>query len=157
MDKTKLTWDDSALERDSADITFTVKPAKGKEPNKETVTFYELSRTMLSNYLRDMENVDTSKPDTTEADKRVSKELTQVSDETLPIVFKYLSISTDGVKKPEWFEGLELTSSATARLLGFMHQLNHVEEILMSQGNWAALPGIMAMMAGQNQEKPASD
>lgn len=152
MDKSKLVWDDSALERDSAEITFTVKAKKGAEPIKEKVMFYELSRTQLSNYLNDIEGITVQKPPA-----NGKKEFEQISNETLALVFKYLSLSTDGAKSAEWFEQLALTSSATGRVIGFMHQLNHVEEILVSQGNWAALPSVTAMLAGQNQEKPASD
>ena len=158
MSEKKFKWDDTALVPDSVEITF---PAEVTGKEAEAVTQYELSRPDLVDFVAEAMDKKFIKEVETEVDG-----VKQLVTERLPfkvvasdqevLLFKYLAKSSRGTRDDKFYKSLKLGAGGLYALIDMFLQLNHLEEIMASGGNWFMLPTIRKMMSEAAEENSAS-
>jgi hypothetical protein len=148
MSKNKFVWDADDLI--PSEVTIKFPPIKDGKPDytapaekQEEVTFYELPNLKLLQFVTESENMVIYQPspeDTPTERKGKYRPVQDVGREHSDFLNKWLSISCRGARSPEWFEQQELGVSAVIKLCDMISQINHVIEIMASQGNWFMLP-----------------
>lgn len=157
-----FTWDESALIPDTLEATLPTGSKDG-EASTERVTLRELPRRHLiafvseamdNRFVHDVER---------EVDGKLVKvterlPFTEVSDTQSKVICKYLSLATDGAKKPEFFAKVldNLTGKAIGALIDAFIKMNRLEEIAATGGNWLLLPQVRDIMATAAKEESGS-
>jgi hypothetical protein len=154
----KFKWDDKALVPDSINITFP-EEITGKEV--ETVRQWELARPDLVDFVAEA----TGKVFTKEIEKEIDG-VKQMIPERIPfktvatdqeaLFFKYLAKSSRGVKDEKFYKNLKLGAGGLIALIDMFLQLNHIDEIMASGGNWFMLPTIRVMLSEAENEESES-
>lgn len=111
------------------------------------VTFREFSKTNLENYITEVQEKSFLQTDehgeiVKDEDgnpKRV--EFSKVSRESYDMLMKHFAVAAnEDFADEEFFRSLDLSPKAVGRLVDLLHQLNHLDEIMMSGGNYSMLP-----------------
>lgn len=152
----KFKWNAEALIADSCTI-----PLGGEE-----VTFVEFPRQTLVEFISEamdrkfvteeaLPEADIAAGLTGSIEKRMP--FKEVSDLQLEFLFTYLAKATEGTtnpKKKAFFKDLPLTGGGLSALVEMLMNLNHIDEVLTTGGNWLMLPQAMALHAGADSETP---
>lgn len=163
MSESKFAWDDSALIPTTIDIDF-ASLLTGKDAADAKVTFHEFPRSELVAFMEESLEKKIYVPDPTgklEEDGSVAMiklPFKDVESDHSAFLFKYLSIGCRGQRKAAWFEKLPLTISGITALVDMLLKLNHIEEVMASQGNFMMLPTLRDLFGAanaRNSEAPA--
>lgn len=137
--KTNFKWDDSALDRDSVTITL----------NEKQVTFTELSRKDTLAFIKDSSAIKMRQPSVKDGAPVLDEEGKQV-EELLPLedryvahqdmIFDTLAKMSGGAMKAKEFDALNMGLAGLTQFVDMIYQINHVDEILQTQGNLLLLP-----------------
>ena len=140
-------WDDSALIPDSVEVNMPTKDPKAKEK----ITFYELPRIELIAFIK--EGVDTKfvKEPEKEGDLPKAVEFAIVEETQLKVMCKYLAKSCRGAKDEDYFISLDWHPGMIKAFASLLTELNHLEEIMVSGGNWLALPAVSEALSAANK------
>lgn len=158
-------WSDGALIPASLTINFPIfnergiPVEEGDSIKTEAVKFYELPRTDLVQFMEEslqlkvIETLDETEEredpitgDKVAVPKTRKLPFTQVADEHGDLLFKYLAKMTNGAKDATYFKELPLRADGIAGLVQMFMEVNHVAEILATQGNWLMLPDIQRVL-----------
>jgi hypothetical protein len=159
MANKKFVWDDSALEPEVITVNFPVGVGKDGGKQTEEVKFIELPRKVLIEFISEAIDKDLiTRTKGADGEEKIERRpLKDVATEQEKILFKYLAKGTwDGsqreVKKPEFFEKLDLSANGMANLIEMFLALNHIEEIAATGGNWFLLPQVRRISAAGAEE-----
>lgn len=145
--------------------------APGAKPKTEAVRFYELPRKKLVQFLADStglkvieeleemeDRFDPVSGDTVQVHKTKKLPIEQVANEHSDLFFIWLAEMTNGAKTAQYFEDLPIGSNGIAALVEMFMEVNHVNEVLASSGNWLMLPEIQKVLRKpeEGEEKAAS-
>ena len=152
----KFKWDDKALIRDSLIITFPIEVTDG---DVETVKQWELCRSDLVDFVAEAMDKkfiqEVEQPDGTTITERLSFESVAEGQEAL--LWKFMAKSSQGVRDETFYKNLKLGAGGLIALVDAFLQLNHLNEIMASGGNWFMLPTIRQMLleaATESSESP---
>jgi len=158
----KFQWDDKALVPDTWDVTFPTE-VTGGDPVQ--VIHYELNRTDLVDFVAEGTDNDFMRPVLGEDGKPVLEEdgtprkvrapFKEISNEQAALLWKYMAKSSRGAQTVEFYTGLQLGSNAMLALVDAFMNLNHIDEIMASGGNWFMLPTVRVLLSAE--AKPESD
>jgi hypothetical protein len=144
----KFKWDDKALIPDAMEITF---PAEVTGGDAVTVKQWELGRSELVDFV--VEAMDKQFVD--DEGKRIP--FKDVATDQEGLFWKFMSKSSRGVKDEQFYQNLMLGAGGLIALVDAFLQLNHLDEIMASGGNWFMLPTIRQMLLeaeNVNSESP---
>lgn len=151
----KFKWDDKALIPDSLDITF---PAEVTGGDATTVKQWELSRPDLVDFVAEAMDRNFIK-EIKQEDGTVKTERTPfktVAGDQETLFFKYLAKSSRGTKDEKFYKNLKLGAGGLIALVEAFLELNHLDEIMASGGNWFMLPTIRQMLSEAEKESSES-
>lgn len=168
MANKKFVWDSSALTPETADVPgFPVSMRKDGTVETEDLQFIEFTRTNLVDYVTEGYDVEmyrevekelldedgTLKP--TKITERIP--IKEIDAKQSAVLFKYLSLaswdgSKRGVKPPKFFENAPLTGGQISALADMLNQINHIDAILGTGGNWLVLPTIRRLREADESE-----
>jgi len=131
----KFKWNPDCLVPDSIEIPLGAADPKGP------FTMRELSRTDLLKFVGEC------------IDKKFIKEdgerepFVKVATEQEEVLNRYFAMSTsygdkDNKRTPEFFAKLDIPTSAYGDLIEAFFDINHLDEILATGGNWLMLPTV---------------
>lgn len=154
-------WDNSALKPTTIIVDFTeLLPQdadKTSTAGADKIEFREFPRTDLVAFIEEslskkiwIEKVgEDEKPILDAENNPVLERLPfgKVEQDHSAFLFKYLSVGCRGVKSADWFAGLDFTISGLTAIVDMLMTLNHVEEVLSTQGNFMMLPTIRDLFA----------
>jgi hypothetical protein len=157
-DTKKFKWDDSALVPDFVDVTFPTE-VTGGEP--ETVRQWELSRPDLVDFVSeamDRNFVQEVEKEVEGVMQKVTERIPfkKVSADQEALLFKYLAKSSRGAKDEKFYKNLKLGAGGLIALVDMFLQLNHLDEITASGGNWFMLPTIRQMLSEAEKDESES-
>jgi len=151
----KFKWDDKDLIRDFMDITF---PAEVTGGDAETVKQWELCRSDLVDFVAEAMDKkfvqEVLQPDGTTTTERIS--FRDVAKDQEGLFWKFLAKSSQDVKDEKFYKNLKLGAGGLIALIDAFLQLNHLDEIMASGGNWFMLPTIREMLLEAGNEKSES-
>lgn len=143
----KFKWDSSCLERDECEIDL-----RNADPSGRPFKFYELARTQLLKFVEECIDKDFLN------DKGEREEFTKIAGEQAEVLHRYFSESTKtpsllqkgeydpaadkNYRSPEFFAGLDIPTRAFGNLVECYFQVQHLEEILATGGNWLMFPTV---------------
>ena len=143
----KFEWDNTALIPDSMEVTF---PAEVTGEEAETVKQWELSRPDLISFVA----AAMEKKFVDDKGERLSFETVADSQETL--LWEYMAKSSREAKDESWYKSLRLGTGGLIALVEAFLELNHLEEIMASGGNWFMLPTIRQILSEAESESSES-
>jgi hypothetical protein len=144
-------WDDSALIPESVEVTIPL--AEGK---KKKITFYELPRIELVNFIREGVEAKFIKEPETEDEKPTSLGFAVIEELQLKLMCKYLSKLCREVETPEFFLGLAWHPKMINAFAHLLVTINRIEEIIATGGNWLMLPTVHEMLSAAPEESSES-
>lgn len=164
-------WDNSALKPSTITVDFTDllpdKAPKTFAQGADAVVFREFSRTDLVSFIDESLSKQIYKPKLVDGVAATDTEgneilervpFIEVESDHSAFLFKYLAVSCRNAKDAEWFAKLDFTISGLTAIVDMLLVLNHVEEVLATQGNFMMLPTIrdlFAATAEKSSENPA--
>jgi hypothetical protein len=153
MSDSKFKWNDSALVPEVIEVNYPTKfNEDGTVATTENVVHTELVRKDLvefiaealdKNFIREVE-VEVDGEKTTKPERIPFKE---VEAEQAGLLFKYLAKTTKGKKDAKFFEKLEIGARGMDALVEMFFELNHIQEVTATGGNWLMLPTIRQAMS----------
>lgn len=142
MSSKAFAWDDSALVPES--VTTNIPNPEGG--SKEKITFYELPRLELVSFIKEGVEAKFVKEPENEDEKPVNLEFSVVEEMQINLMCKYLSISCRKVKDEEYFKALPWHPNMIKAFAKLLVDLNHIEEIVTTGGNWLMLPAVSEVL-----------
>ena len=143
----KFKWDSTCLERDECEIDL-----RNADSNGRPFKFLELSRTPLLKFVE--ECIDREFLN----EKGEREEFTKIADSQLDVLCRYFSESTKtpslvvkgdydptmdkNYRSPEFFKELDITARVFGDLIEQFFNVQHLEEILSTGGNWLMIPTV---------------
>jgi hypothetical protein len=145
----KFKWDPSCLIPDQIELDFGALDPKGP------FIMREMSRNDLMDFV--VESIDKKFVD--EEGNRQAFVTTAREQEA--VLWKYFSLSTSygetsNKRTVKFFEELKLTGSALGNLIEAFFEINHLDEILATGGNWLMLPNVRAIQRQTEAEENES-
>jgi len=144
----KFKWDSSCLQRDECEIDL-----RNADPNNSPFTMYELSRSPLLKFVEECIDRKFLKED-----GETREDFTKIAGEQAEVLHKYFSESTKtpsllqkggydpttdkNYRSPEFFAGLDVPARAFGDLIECFFNVQHLEEILSTGGNWLMIPTV---------------
>lgn len=173
--KKNFVWDETVLIPESVTIPFPLLDKTGApvqddgKTKTEDVVFREFTRTDLIAFMKeekDLQVVRTLEEKEKKIDPVTGDEIEVPKLERIPFdevaaqhsdfVFKWLSKMTRGAKPPKFFEDLDIGTRGLGALVKMMSEVNHIEEVLASAGNWLMLPRIQEVLSQDDGESAKS-
>jgi len=149
----KFQWDDSALVPDSIEINYPVKfNEDGTVAETETVRHFELARLDLVKFIADaLDKKFVREVEVEEDGQKVTKAervpFLEVEEEQRKLLFDGLAKTTRGKKDAKFFEKLTIGARGMDALVEMFFELNHIEEVTATGGNWLMLPTVREAMS----------
>ena len=145
----KFKWNPECLVPDEIEVDL------GAADPKSPFTMRELSRTDLLSFVGEC------------IDKKFIKEdgerapFIEVAKEQEEVINRYLALSTSygeasNKRKPEFFAKLDIPTSAYGDLIEAFFDINHLDEILATGGNWLMLPTVREVQKRSEASESAS-
>jgi hypothetical protein len=155
MSEKQFQWDENALIPSEITVDFKkIDPEHG-----DVVVFYELPRVHLMEFVSsslDLQVYETNEDGTVKlkegTETPTKRPITEVEKDSSKHLFKYLALSSRGKKDEKFFEKLPLTTVAIGKLTEMLLEINHVQEIIATSGNWLMLPTMLEMYAEAKSE-----
>lgn len=144
---------------DASDLIPEVHKIENFAGTDKTVTFREFSKTNLESYITEVQEASYLEKDD---DGNVIRDedgnpkrspFSEASKKSYDMIMKYLAVAAEeDYADEEFFRSLELSPKAVGRLVELINHLNHIQEILMSGGNYSVLPWVRdAVLESENQ------
>ncbi len=145
-----------AFFRDTIAVELPSDP-KDLQSEKQTVTFTEFNKTNFQTCVKEFFSLAVVKnPQETDPAKRERYDFETMNKMVYDAAPKWLALASG--KDEKYFTDLleEMSETGTAKLIAILPEVNHVEEIMATQGNLLMLPMIREALAEPEIETPSA-